>query len=76
MRSKVLGKSIIFSSLKIGGGVQSDFEKIETKDRCFGKIRTKDREMGEGGKAIFSELKIADFPETLDHTPKCECTCL
>ncbi len=24
---------------------------------------------GGGGKAIFSELKIADFPETLDPTP-------
>ena len=25
---------------------------------------------GEGGKAILNELKIADFPETLDPTPK------
>ncbi len=33
--SKVSGKSAIFSPLKIGGGegVQSDFGKIETKDR-------------------------------------------
>ena len=36
----------------------------------FGKIGTKDRKRGEGGKAIFSGLKIADFPETLDSTPK------
>ncbi len=28
-----------------------------------------DRKRGEGGKAIFSGLKIADFPETLDPTP-------
>ena len=29
----------------------------------LGKIETKDSRGGEGGKAIFSELKIADFPE-------------
>ncbi len=34
--SNVSGKSAIFSPLKIGGGegVQPDFGKIETKDRC------------------------------------------
>ncbi len=35
----------------------------------FGKIGTKDRKRGGGGKAILSELNIADFPDTLDHTP-------
>ncbi len=29
----------------------------------LGKIETKDSRGGEGGKAIFSELKIADFPK-------------
>ncbi len=54
--SKVYAKSVIFSSLKIG---QPDFGKIETKGL----------KIERGGKAIFSELKIADFPETLDPTP-------
>ena len=61
----------IFSSLKIGGGrwVNLGFGKIETKDsNIFAahpapmwEIQTTDRR-GEGGPAIFSELKKADFP--------------
>ncbi len=34
-----------------------------------GEIRIQDRKRGEGGKAILNELKIADFPETLDRIP-------
>ena len=34
-----------------------------------GEPQTQDRKRGGGGKAILSELKIADFPETLDHIP-------
>ena len=46
-----------------------DFGKIETKIETVvtghpstGKIETKDRRGREGGMAIFSKLKIADFP--------------
>ena len=56
---KVSGKSVIFSSLKIGG--ERGFSRI------LGKLGL-NIERGGGGKAIFSELKIADFPKTSDHT--------
>ena len=36
-----------------------------------GENRIQDRKRGKGGKAILNELKIADFPETLDRIPKC-----
>ncbi len=40
-----------------------------------GKSGLKIERGGGWGEAIFSELKIADFPETLDHTPNVDAKC-
>ncbi len=44
------------------GKLKLKIATIVTRHRSGGKIETKDRRGSEGGMAIFSELKIADFP--------------
>ena len=65
-------------------GTRGFAAKKQENHRAWENLSAKRREANEyagpqirgpaqGGKAIFSELKIADFPETLDHTPKSSC---
>ncbi len=45
------------------GKLKLKIATLETGHRSVGKIETNDRRGRDGGMAIFSELKIADFPE-------------
>ncbi len=44
------------------GKLKLKIATVMTEHRSAGKIETKGRRGREGGMAIFSELKIADFP--------------
>ena len=44
------------------GKLKLKIATVVTEHRSAGKIETKDRREREGGMAIFSELKIVDFP--------------